>query len=172
LCFAEALGVLADRRAARRDWRHGLAAESDRYVLTGDSVKPIVRNILALLAGLAAGSAVNLGLIMVSGKVIAPPSGADVTTLEGLKASIHLFEPRHFLFPFLAHALGTLAGAFVAARAAANRKLTWALAIGAVFFAGGAANIAMLPSPLWFNVLDLAGAYIPMAWLGAKLART
>jgi hypothetical protein len=27
---------------------------------------------------------------------------------------MHLFEPRHFIFPFLAHSLGTFAGAFVA----------------------------------------------------------
>ncbi|TGL88194.1 hypothetical protein EHQ68_10195 [Leptospira congkakensis] len=49
-------------------------------------------------------------MIKVSGKIILPPKGADVTTMEGLKASIHLFEPEHFLFPFLAHALGTLVG--------------------------------------------------------------
>jgi hypothetical protein len=27
---------------------------------------------------------------------------------------MHLFEPRHFVMPFLAHALGTLAGALAA----------------------------------------------------------
>ena len=51
-----------------------------------------------------------MGLIMLSGKVIPPPAGSDVATMEGLKASLHLFEPKHFVFPFLAHALGTLVG--------------------------------------------------------------
>jgi hypothetical protein len=28
----------------------------------------------------------------------------------------------------------------------------------------------MLPAPMWFNVVDLVGAYLPMAWLGGRLA--
>jgi len=28
----------------------------------------------------------------------------------------------------------------------------------------------MLPSPLWFAVLDLIVAYIPMGWMGGKLS--
>lgn len=132
-------------------------------------MSPILRNVLAVFAGLAAGSVVNMGLISMSPGVIPPPEGADVTTLEGLKASIHLFRPKHFLFPFLAHALGTLTGAYVAARLAASRGTTLALGIGVLFLAGGAANVAMLPSPMWFNVLDLAGAYLPMAWIGGRL---
>lgn len=135
-------------------------------------MNPIVRNVLAVLAGLLVGSLVNMGLIMVSGKVIAPPPGADVTTLEGLKASIHLFEPKHFLFPFLAHALGALTGAFLAAFVAASRKMAMAFVIGVVFLAGGLANAFMLPSPAWFNALDLVGAYLPMAWIGGGIAKS
>ena len=133
-------------------------------------MKPIIRNILAVVAGLVLGSVVNMGLIMVSGKVIPPPAGADVTTIEGLQDSIPLFEPKHFLFPFLAHALGTLTGAFVAAMLASSRKVALALVVGFLFMAGGLTNVFMLPSPMWFNVVDLLGAYIPMAWVGGKLA--
>lgn len=131
---------------------------------------PILRNILAILAGVVAGSAVNMGIIMVSGSIIPPPNGADVTTTEGLIASMHLFEPKHFIFPFLAHALGTFAGAFLAAFIAANHKIKLALGIGVFFLAGGIASVMMLPSPTWFTVLDLTAAYIPMAFLAGKLA--
>ena len=31
---------------------------------------------------------------------------------------------------------------------------------------GGAMAVSMLPAPLWFNITDLAFAYIPMALLG------
>jgi hypothetical protein len=129
-----------------------------------------LRNILAVVAGLAIGSVVNMGLITVSGHAIPPPPGADVTTTEGLKAAMHLFEPKHFLFPFLAHALGTLVGAAVAALIAANHKFGLAMAIGAIFLAGGLSMVLMLPSPIWFDALDLGAAYLPMAWLGWKLA--
>ena len=131
---------------------------------------PIVKNILAIIAGIIIGSSVNMGIIMISGSIIPPPDGADVTSTEGLKASMHLFQPKHFIFPFLAHALGTLVGAFLAAIIAANHKMKFALAIGVFFLAGGIASTFMLPSPVWYNIVDLVGAYIPMAYLAGRLA--
>ncbi len=133
-------------------------------------MNPVIRNILAVLAGLVVGSVVNMGLILISGYVIPPPEGADITTTEGLKKSIHLFEPRHFVFPFLAHALGTLVGAFVAAKLAVNNKMRIAIIVSLIFLCGGIANVMMLPAPAWFSVVDLAVAYLPMGWLAAKLA--
>ena len=132
---------------------------------------PILRNILAVLAGIVTGSLVNMALVTVGPMVIPLPEGADATTMEGLAASIPLFEPIHFLFPFLGHALGTLVGAFLAAKLGATRKQTLAMIIGFWFLIGGIANIYMLGGPLWFNALDLALAYIPMGWLGARLAK-
>lgn len=133
-------------------------------------MNPILRNILAVVAGIIAGSAVNMGIIMLSSSIIPPPEGVDVTNVESLKSSMHLFEPRHFLFPFLAHAIGTLAGAVVAGLIAASYKMKFALGIGVFFLIGGIANVFMLPAPAWFVVADLALAYIPMGWLGGKLA--
>ena len=134
-------------------------------------MNPIIKNILAVLAGVVVGSAVNMGIIMISGSIIPPPDGADVTTTEGLKAAIHLFQPRHFIFPFLAHAIGTFIGAFLAAIISANRKMLFAFIIGGFFLAGGIVNIFMLPSPIWFTIVDLVGAYIPMAYIAGKLVR-
>ncbi len=134
-------------------------------------MNPIIKNILAVIAGLLVGSIVNMALITISGKVIPPPTDADITTMEGLKASMHLFEPKHFLFPFLAHALGTLVGAFIAAKLAANNHIKIGLLIGVFFLVGGIANIVMLPSPTWFTVVDLVFAYLPMAYIGATLSR-
>ncbi len=131
---------------------------------------PIIRNILAVIGGLILGSAVNMGLIMISGSIIPPPEGVDASNMESLKAGMHLFQAKHFIFPFLAHALGTLIGALIASLIAANSKLTFALVIGAFFLIGGIVNVFMLPSPIWFTVLDLVLAYIPMAWLGRKIA--
>jgi hypothetical protein len=129
---------------------------------------PILRNILAVIAGLIGGSLVNMGIIAISGSLIPPPADADVTTMEGLKATMHLFEPKHFLMPFLAHALGTLAGAYLAARLAASHKLKFGIAIGCFFLLGGLINVFLLPSPVWFSATDLILAYIPMGYLGGK----
>ncbi len=133
-------------------------------------MNPLLKNILAVLAGAIFGSLVNMGILMVSGSIIPPPNGADVTTTEGLKASMHLFQPKHFIFPFLAHALGTFAGAFLAALIAVTHKMQFALGIGCLFLIGGIASVFMLPSPTWFTILDIVGAYIPMAYIAGKLA--
>ncbi|MBK9249795.1 MAG: hypothetical protein IPM69_17235 [Ignavibacteria bacterium] len=132
-------------------------------------MNPTVRNILAVFAGIFIGSIVNMSIIMMSGSIIPPPVGADVTTSEGLKASMHLFEPKHFILPFLAHALGTFAGAIVAAFIAVSHKMKFALSIGGFFMVGGIASVFMLPSPLWFSIIDIVGAYIPMGYLAGSL---
>ena len=129
----------------------------------------VLRNVLAVVAGLVIGGGVNMALIMISPSVIPPPAGVDVTDAVSLSGSIHLFEPRHFVMPFLAHALGTLVGAFAAYSIAGSHRLAFALAIGVLNLCGGIAAAFMIPAPAWFIALDLLAAYIPMAWLGARL---
>lgn len=131
---------------------------------------PILKNILAIIVGALIGSAVNMGMIMLSGSIIPPPEGSDTTTMEGLITSMHLFEPKHFIFPFLAHALGTFAASFLTSMISASHQLKLALVIGVLFLTGGIYMVMALPSPVWFTVLDLGGAYIPMAYFGWRLA--
>lgn len=133
-------------------------------------MNPVIKNIIAVIVGLIVGSVVNMGIVMLSGIVIPPPNGADVTTMEGLRETLPLFEPKHFVMPFLAHALGTLAGAFIAAKIAATRKMLMALILGLFFLGGGIYSAVMLQGPIWFLMVDLVLAYIPMAWIGWKIA--
>lgn len=135
-----------------------------------ENMNPILRNILAVVIGIIVGTVINMGIIGISGAIIPPPEGADVTTPEGLKRAMELFTPKHFIMPFLAHALGTFAGAFVAASIAKKNKIWFALGIGAWFLLGGIAMVMMVPSPIWFTALDLIGAYIPMAYLAKIIA--
>lgn len=135
-------------------------------------MSPTKKNILAIIAGLIIGSIVNMGIIMISSSIIPPPSGADISTMEGLKEAMHLFEPKHFLFPFLAHALGTLVGAIIASKIAATKKKTMAMVVGCFFLLGGIINVFLLPAPIWFNTVDVLFAYIPMALLAYKLSNS
>jgi hypothetical protein len=129
----------------------------------------IVRNILAVIAGLVLGTIVNMTIIAISGSIIPPPAGADMTTMEGIKAAMPLLGPQHFLMPFLAHALGTFVSALVAALIAASHQMKIAIGIGIFSLLGGIAAVMMIPAPLWFDVVDLVVAYIPMGYLGGKL---
>ncbi|MBK7382174.1 MAG: hypothetical protein IPI81_02405 [Flavobacteriales bacterium] len=132
-------------------------------------MNPILRNILVVILGLVVGSVVNMGIITIGPMIIPPPEGADLTTMEGLTAAMSVMTAKHFIAPFLAHALGTLVGAMIAAGLGVGKKLSLAIIVGVFFLVGGIANILMLPSPMWFNILDLVGAYLPMGWLGWKL---
>lgn len=129
----------------------------------------LLRNVLAVVAGIVIGGAVNSALIAASPSIIPPPTGVDVSNAESLSKAIHLFEPRHFVMPFLAHAVGTLAGALAAYLIAATYKARMAYLIGAVFLCGGVAASFMIPAPAWFIALDLLVAYLPMAWLATRI---
>lgn len=134
-------------------------------------MKTVLRNVLAVLVGFATGSIVNMGLVMLGPKIIAPPAGVDAMDAASISAGIHAYEPQHYLFPFLAHALGTLTGALVAFVIARGRRAAIAFGVGGLFLAGGVAAAAMIPATTWFVALDLVGAYLPMAWLATRLGR-
>ena len=131
----------------------------------------ILKLVLSVALGLVLGSIVNMALIKVSGLVIPPPAGTDMTTAEGIRAALPQLDPRHFLFPFMAHAFGTLAGAFIAAKITPRYRLAGALTVGSLFFVGGIMAARMIPAPAWFVAGDLIGAYFPFALLGFTLAR-
>ena len=131
----------------------------------------IIRNLLAGIGGIVAGSVVNMALVNVGPSVIPLPEGADVSSMETLRESMSLFTPANFLFPFLGHALGTLAGAFTAAKLAVSHHMKVALGVGVFFLIGGTMMVKMVGGPMWFNVVDLLLAYLPMGFLGGVLAR-
>ncbi len=127
-------------------------------------MKTIFINILVLLGGLIFGSALNMGLIITGNQLIPMTDGMNPmdATMWGIK---------YFLFPFLAHAIGTLSGAFIVARFAASYHIILANCIGVFFLLGGISMVFIMPAPVWFIVADLSLAYIPMSWLGWKLSR-
>ena len=132
---------------------------------------PVLRNVLKVIAAILIGGILNMAIIMISGKIIPPPEGADLKTMEGLKASMHLMQPKHFLMPFLAHALGTFLSVFILVKWVNKNHQKFAIGVGIWFLIGGVMNVFMLPSPFWFTVTDLVGAYMPMAFLGYQLAK-
>ena len=130
----------------------------------------IAKNLVGIVVGLVLGSLVNILLVNLGAKVIPLPEGADVTTMEGLRESMPLFGPANFVFPFLGHALGTLAGAFIAAKIAATHQMKLAIGIGVLFLVGGIMMVVQIGGPIVFAAIDLVFAYLPMGILGGVLA--
>lgn len=133
-------------------------------------MNPIVKNILAVIAGAIIGGLVNMGLVQLGPMIIPLPEGADISNVEAFKESMHLFKPVNFIAPFLAHAVGTFVGAFIAAKLAASHGMKLALGVGIFFLLGGISAVVMFGGPLWFKVADILLAYLPTSYLGGKLA--
>ena len=123
----------------------------------------IFKNILAILGGVVIGMVVNMGLIITGNQLIPFADG-----INPMNAT--MWEIKYFIFPFLAHAIGTLSGAFITAKFAANYHMIFAICIGIFFLLGGISMVFILPAPVWFIVVDLVLAYIPMGWLGWKIS--
>ena len=132
-------------------------------------MKQFLKNTLAVVLGWLGGSIVNMGLIKI-GHVLIPIEGVDPNDMNAMAEALPTLGYKFFIFPFLAHALGTLIGAMIAGLMATSHKMRFALGIGVLFLIGGIIVNYMLPGPTWFAVTDILLAYIPMAWIGGKIA--
>ena len=88
--------------------------------------KKMIRNISAVISGILIGMIVNMGLIILGSSIIPIPESFDPMNAIN-------WDLNNFIFPFLAHALGTLVGAFLTAKIANSCQFQLAMSIG-VFF--------------------------------------
>ena len=132
-------------------------------------VKRILKNIFAVILGWIIGSLLNMGLVEL-GNLVFPIKGVNRNSMEELAIVIPTLNSTYFIFPFLAHALGTFLGAFIAWNIASSHKMRIAMTIGGLFLLGGFAVNYLLPGPKRFTILDLTLSYLPMAYFGGFLA--
>lgn len=133
-------------------------------------MNPIVRNIIIVILALFVGAQLNLAIINYGPLLIPPPDGVDPGNLESIKANMSSYGAIHFVTIFLAHALGTLASAFIIGKFAASQHKRLILIPGILFLFGGIGMAIMLPEFWKFSIIDIVLAYIPMAYLGWILA--
>ncbi len=132
----------------------------------------ILKRTTVIFIAIFSGAMLNGAIINISNKVISPPKGFDLKTMEGLQAAMPHMGPEHFVFPFLAHALGTLIAAILISRFLTSQQLIFSMMAGILFLMGGVSMVVMLPTtPIWFVLLDLIVAYVPMAYLGYRLGK-
>ena len=131
----------------------------------------MVRNIVAVIVGLIAGSAFNMAIIMVSWMLYPPPAGVDLMKdPEAMKAYVATLSLPAILIVLVAHAGGALVGGLVASAIARRSPTVLGAIVGGFFLLGGIVNAISIPAPLWFVVLDLI-LYVPCGILGARLIR-
>lgn len=134
-------------------------------------MKSKIQNILGLLLGIIIGSIINMSIVTISGNLIPLPIGVNPEDVNSLRENIHVFESKHYIMPFLAHALGTLSGAFIASKIAVTKKKMHAFIVGLFFLVGGISAAYMIGTPILPTTIDLVLAYLPMAWIAHKFAQ-
>ena len=126
----------------------------------------MLRNILGVFIGIAAGVVV-VGLIESIGHwIYPPPPGIDVTDPEALARLMHEIPLGAKLAVVIAWALGALAGGYMAALI--SRQAIWPpLIVGVIILAAGAYTLYAIPHPLWMAVVGIL-VPVPAALLGGR----
>lgn len=120
--------------------------------------------IATFIGGIANYAFVELGYL-----VVPSPEGFNMHDEKEFMLAVSHFQPIHYLFPFLAHGIGSFVAAYLATKALGT-KSAWVLP-SALFLIGGMMMIQLVPSPIWFTILDLGLAYLPAGYAGYHLAR-
>ncbi|MBL8857602.1 MAG: hypothetical protein JNL28_03735 [Planctomycetes bacterium] len=128
----------------------------------------ILMVIVGIIIGVVVGSAVMMGIHFASLQVYPLPEGIDLFSSEPdmrkrLVEWMATLPIGAWLWAWLAHAVGCLAGAVVAMFIAGRRSMLPALVVGAWFTFGGVLNAIQMEAPVWFYFIDwpiyLLGAY-------------
>ena len=130
-------------------------------------MKKTIYTVLWVVLSLVFGSLINGLIIYIAPLIIKYPEGVSFATEASTIQSMKLLQPIHFIIPFVAHALGTFISTLLMAIYVKNNFLKLAFFISVLYLFAGILNVIMYPSPIWFIVLDLVVAYIPLGYLGA-----
>lgn len=92
------------------------------------------------------------------------PAGMDFSNPAAVRELVASMPLGAFLFVLGSWIAATIAGGAVAGAIARPKAMRLALVVGGVILAATLINLALIPHPIWFAVVALAG--IPMAaWL-------
>ena len=127
-----------------------------------------MRNVIAVVVGLAAGMAVNMAIVILNTKVLFPiPEGLDWEDKEGFAAYFGTLPWTAFAVVIAAHLGQSFFGGLVAAHLSKNKPMLVALIVGAVTMVGGLMMLNSTPHPTWMWIE--VPLYIVTAWVAADL---
>jgi len=92
-----------------------------------------LRSVFVILVAILAAAMVTFSINVIGHYIIPPPEAIDTNDFESIKNNFHLFRTQHFIFPLLAHAIGTLASSYLISCMATSHKIWFALVLGIVF---------------------------------------
>lgn len=126
------------------------------------------KNIAAGVAGVVIAGILVWLVEMLGHSIYPPPPGLDFADAEAMRTYVATLPVGAFLFVGGAWFIATLCGTFVACKIGTAKPLTFAVVVGGLMLIATAANLVMIPHPVWFSILGVAGIVIA-AWLGMTL---
>lgn len=130
----------------------------------------ILRSVMSVIAGLVVAFLVIIAAEVVSEIYHPWPEGVDKNDFEVCKAHVARYPTGVLAVCTAIWAFAPLTGAYVATRLGSGRHAAHGIVVGTILLALAGFNMAMLPYPLWFPVVNLIT--FPLGtWLGIRLAR-
>jgi hypothetical protein len=128
----------------------------------------MIRNIVAVIAGLVVGMLVNMALVLLNVYVFFPmPPGTDMADPEQFNAYIATLPTAAFFLVLAAHLGQSFVGGWAAARIGSSRPMMLAMIVGVGTLAGGIINMMTVKGPTWMYIeLPL---YLVVAWLAGRM---
>lgn len=127
------------------------------------------RNIGAGIAGVVVAGLLVWIVESVGHAVFPPPPDLDFANADAMRAYIDTLPLGALLFVAAAWFIGTLGGTLTACKLGTGRRYIYALVVGGLILAATVVNLVMIPHPMWFSALGIAGIVFG-AWLGLKLS--
>ena len=128
----------------------------------------MIRNIVAVIAGLVVGMLVNMALVLLNVYVFFPmPPGTDMADPEQFNAYIATLPTVAFFVVLAAHLGQSFVGGWTAARIGSSRPMMLAMIVGVGTLAGGIINMMTVKGPTWMYIeLPL---YLVVAWFAGRI---
>ncbi len=127
------------------------------------------KNIVAGIVGVIVAIALVWLIEMIGHSVYPPPPDLDYANADAMRAHIATLPIGAFLFVGGAWFIATLAGTLLACKIGSAKPVVFAMIVGGLMLVATAANLIMIPHPLWFSIIGVAGIIVA-AWLGMTLA--
>lgn len=126
------------------------------------------KNIAAGIAGVVIAGALVWLVEMIGHSVYPPPADLDFGNPDSMRAYMATIPLGALLFVAGAWFIATLVGTLAACKIGSAKPLTFAVVVGGLMLIATAMNLVMIPHPIWFSILGVAGIVIA-AWLGMTL---
>lgn len=134
-------------------------------------MKAIGRSVLAVFVGIMVTMGLIMGVEAACNHLYPMPPDVDMHDHDAMRIYIATLPVGALLLLLVGWAIGSGAGAWVAARLAGRAPVVHGLIVGAWFLAGAIVTMVMIPHPVWMVVGAIA-ALAGCSYLGARIAAT